>query len=70
MSRRIVLGCADPALTERVRSVIAEIGDELLRVTTTSSDTLDALAALAPDIVIMADSLGPCLLYTSDAADE
>ncbi|MBK7622261.1 MAG: AAA family ATPase [Kineosporiaceae bacterium] len=59
MSRRIVLGCADPALTERVRSVIAEIGDELLRVTTTSSDTLDALAALAPDIVIMADSLGP-----------
>jgi pilus assembly protein CpaE len=59
MTRRIVLGCGDPGMVERIRSVISEIGDELVRVPSSSSEVLEALAALTPDILIVADSLGP-----------
>lgn len=59
MSRRMVLGCADPDIVRRVRSVAAELGDDLARVTATSAETLDAVAATSPDVLIVSDSLGP-----------
>ncbi len=59
MSRRIVLGSADPVLTERVRSAVGEIGDEVVRIAATSAETLGALAALSPDILMVSDRLGP-----------
>lgn len=59
MSRKVLLGCADPEIAGRVASVLAELGDELVRVTGTSAETLDAVAALSPEVLIVADSLGP-----------
>jgi pilus assembly protein CpaE len=59
MSRRIVLGCADVEVIGRVASVAAELGDELIRTTSSSSETLDAVAATHPDVLIVAESLGP-----------
>ncbi len=59
MARRIVLGSADPALSERVRSVIGEIGDEVVRVAATSAEALDALGGLSPDVLIVTERLGP-----------
>jgi pilus assembly protein CpaE len=59
VNRRIVLGCADPELSERVRSVAAELDDNLVRVATTSADVLDAVAADDPDVLIVSDTLGP-----------
>jgi len=59
MSRRILLGCADPDVIDRVASVASELGDELVGVTTSSAETIDAVAAAAPDVLIVAESLGP-----------
>jgi pilus assembly protein CpaE len=59
MTRRLLLGCADPEVTNRVTSVVAELGDELVRVTTSSSETIEAVSALTPDVLIVAESLGP-----------
>lgn len=59
MSRRILLGSADPMLTERVRSVVGELGDEVVRVAATSAEVLDGLATVTPDILLVSDRLGP-----------
>lgn len=59
MSRRILLGCADPDVIDRVASVAAELGDELVGVTTSSAETIDVVATMAPDVLVVAESLGP-----------
>jgi pilus assembly protein CpaE len=59
MTRRLLLGCGDPEVTARVTSVAAELGDELVRVTTSSAETIEAVSALTPDVLIVAESLGP-----------
>ena len=59
MTRRLVLGCADRDIISRVASVAAELGDELLQVAMTSTELLEAVAAHEPDVVIVAETLGP-----------
>lgn len=59
MSRRIVVGCDDPEVMARVASVIAELGDELVRAATSSGEVLHLVAAQAPDVVILGESIGP-----------
>ena len=54
-----MLGCADPEITGRVTSVLAELGDELVKVATSSAETLDAVAQVSPEVLVVADSLGP-----------
>jgi pilus assembly protein CpaE len=54
-----VLGCADPEITGRITSVLAELGDELVKVATSSAETLDAVAQVSPEVLVVADSLGP-----------
>ena len=59
MSRRLVLGSADPDITERVRSVAEELGDELMTVAETSQEALDAVTQFEPDVLIVAETLHP-----------
>ncbi len=59
MSRRLVLGCPDQDIIDRVTSVVGELGDELVAVAMSSIEVLEAIADHQPDVLIMAETLGP-----------
>lgn len=59
MTRRIVLGCAEQEIIDRVSSVAAELGDELAQVATSSTGVLEAVASHHPDVLIVVETLGP-----------
>jgi pilus assembly protein CpaE len=59
VTRRVALGCAEPDVIERVASVVGELGEELVQVATSSAELLEAVATHEPDVLIVADTLGP-----------
>ncbi|GAB6899783.1 AAA family ATPase [Kineosporia succinea] len=59
MNRRLLLGSADELVVQRVSSVCEELGDELVHVCVTSNEVPDAVSGFQPDVLILAESLGP-----------
>jgi pilus assembly protein CpaE len=59
MNRRIVLACDDPGVVQRLLSVAGELDDEIVQVTATSSESVEAVAAQRPDVLLVVDGLGP-----------
>ena len=59
MTRRLVLGCADQDIIDRVMSVAGELGDDVVQVAMSSVELLEAIAIHEPDVLIVVETLGP-----------
>jgi pilus assembly protein CpaE len=59
VTNRLILGCSDQDIIDRVASVASELGHELVKVATSSIELLEAISTFQPDVLIVAETLGP-----------